>query len=220
MNVDATLDLSIQFEKLAKKKKDKVKGHKWRKLPKGWKPKSRKSFWNTLGGSFRDCEKALEGKVEDTARFCGALKARETEKKKKKKKRKKKAALMDKGDWTITREYQDGKHIGWYANHPRARADQDNEPAFIDVESVLEAKEWEDLVWLIPRKLIHQMAKSGISPKSFKDADDNYVGIAGWLDEVSEKPWGEKHDADPDLGGSGSQVRSIEEVLADPDFSF
>lgn len=60
-----------------KKKPSKAKGRKWKKLPKGWTPKSRRKFWETLTGDSKHpvttCIEKMTGKVDDPAAFCAAI---------------------------------------------------------------------------------------------------------------------------------------------------
>ena len=63
-----------EFVKLAKK------GKKWKKLPKGWSDKSRKSYWESLTGKTKHpvskCIEEMEGHMDDPGAFCAALKDR------------------------------------------------------------------------------------------------------------------------------------------------
>lgn len=60
------------------------KGHKWKKLPKGWTRKSREKFWDTLTGDSKHpvtkCIEKMEGKsgIDDPGAFCAALQDRES----------------------------------------------------------------------------------------------------------------------------------------------
>jgi len=89
-----SLDILVDaFLKLAKK------GKKWKKMPKGWTPKSRKSYWETITGKTEHpvtkCIDEMEDKIKDPGAFCASLKDRVEgmgwrKKKKSKKKSKKK----------------------------------------------------------------------------------------------------------------------------------
>lgn len=67
----------------------KHKGNKWKKMPKGWTSKSRKEYYQSIGG-FDECLKDMKGKMEDPGAFCASLKDRVQGKGWRKKKRKKK----------------------------------------------------------------------------------------------------------------------------------
>jgi hypothetical protein len=79
-----------EFVRLAKKKPR--KGHKWRKLPKGWSAKSRKKYYESIGG-FDECMEKMKDKMDEPGAFCASLKDRATRSTKwrKGKKKKKKA---------------------------------------------------------------------------------------------------------------------------------
>ena len=69
--------------------KDKSKGHKWKKMPKGWQSKSRKSYHDSIGG-FDGCMKKMKKEMDDPGAFCASLKDRVKGKDWRKKRRKKK----------------------------------------------------------------------------------------------------------------------------------
>ncbi|KKN18083.1 hypothetical protein LCGC14_0959420 [marine sediment metagenome] len=77
--------INREIEKLAKKRK----GKKWKKMPKGWKPKSRKSYYESIGG-FDGCMEEMKDKMDDPGAFCASLKDRVKGKDWRKKKKKKK----------------------------------------------------------------------------------------------------------------------------------
>lgn len=49
---------------------------KWKGMPGGWDAKSRKKFWESVGGSVTKCVEKMEGKVDDAGAFCASLKDR------------------------------------------------------------------------------------------------------------------------------------------------
>lgn len=67
------------LSKTAKKTPPKdPKGHKWKKLPKGWTDESRKKFWDSLTSrapkhKVTQCIKRMEGKVSNPGAFCASL---------------------------------------------------------------------------------------------------------------------------------------------------
>lgn len=78
-NLDEILKLAEQFEKSAKKgkKEDDVEGHQWRKMPPGWKAKSRKNFFKHLAdNSVTECMKQMDDKMKNPGAFCASLKDR------------------------------------------------------------------------------------------------------------------------------------------------
>lgn len=77
------------FAKDKGKGKGKGKGSKWKKMPKGWKSKSRKSYHDSIGG-FDGCMKKMKKKMDEPGAFCASLKDRVKGKGWRKKKRKKK----------------------------------------------------------------------------------------------------------------------------------
>jgi len=95
------------LDKGAKKSPPKdPKGHKWKKLPKGWTDESRKKFWDSLTSrapkhKVTQCINRMEGKVSNPGAFCAALADRvipgwreEAAKERRKKKKAKLAKLM------------------------------------------------------------------------------------------------------------------------------
>lgn len=70
ITIDEIVAFAATFEKLAK--------GKWKKLPKGWNSKSRRSFYNSMGkGSVSKCIKKMKGNIDDPGAFCASLKDRE-----------------------------------------------------------------------------------------------------------------------------------------------
>jgi len=50
---------------------------KWKKMPPGWKSKSRKDFFKNLSGeSVGECMERIEGHIDDPGAFCASLKDR------------------------------------------------------------------------------------------------------------------------------------------------
>ena len=74
--IDDIETLVNTFEKLAKAKKKK-KG-KWKEMPKGWDSKSRKSYYDSIGGSVTKCMEKMKGNIDDPGAFCASLKDRAT----------------------------------------------------------------------------------------------------------------------------------------------
>ena len=85
--------LEREIGKLAKKRKKK-KGKQWKKMPKGWKSKSRKSYYESLVGKSEHpvskCMEEMKGNIDDPGAFCASLKDRVEGKGWRKKKKKKK----------------------------------------------------------------------------------------------------------------------------------
>lgn len=199
-----------EFVKLAKGKP------KLKKKPKGWKdPTSVKKYWKTLTEDskhpWQKCVDKLKGDMKSPEGFCAKMKdvakgttkwRGEEQRKNKGKKRKKKASMYDKGDWVVFREYKTvgdkSEHYGWNVWRNVGYGSTDN--AHFLLGQVLNAESWEDLVNFMPRNLVIQIHKSGVGPKSDVDRNGDYIGVAGWLDDVSERPWGEAYDSDPQKG--------------------
>lgn len=195
-----------EFVKLAKGKP------KLKKKPKGWKdPTSVKKYWKTLTEDskhpWQKCVDKLKGDMKSPEGFCAKMKdvakgttkwRGEEQRKNKGKKRKKKASMYDKGNWVVFREYKtvDGKpeHYGWSVWQDMGWGSSNS--ARLLLKDVLAAKTWDDLAEFVPRPLIHLIYKSGKGPTSDMNKDGDYIGVAGWLDDVSERPWGEAFDTD------------------------
>lgn len=69
-----------EIEKSAKKKKEKKKGKQWKKMPKGWKSKSRESYYDSLVGDeehpVTKCIDKMEDHIDNPGAFCASLKDR------------------------------------------------------------------------------------------------------------------------------------------------
>ena len=85
MNFIKVCELAEKFEKQAAARK----GKKWKDMPKGWTAKSRKEYYESIGG-FDECLEKMEDKVDDPGAFCASLKDRVKGKGWRKKKKKKK----------------------------------------------------------------------------------------------------------------------------------
>lgn len=69
---DLILKLAILFEEEIQKE-----AAKWKKMPPGWKSKSRKNFFKNLAdGSVSECMERIEGHIDDPGAFCASLKDR------------------------------------------------------------------------------------------------------------------------------------------------
>src|ERR1700748_2938569 len=71
-NITEILKLSEIFQDSIKKE-----ASKWKKMPSGWKSKSRSNFFKNLADeSAGDCMKRIEDHIDDPGAFCASLKDR------------------------------------------------------------------------------------------------------------------------------------------------
>lgn len=147
---------------------------KWKKMPEGWKSKSRKSFFKNLADeSVGECMSKIKNHVDDPGSFCASLKDRvkKTTKWREgntdnlKKNRKKKIASIDVIDQTIQDYMMNRYHLNggrYYGMSPAAAPDYK-----LYIEAVDENTYNINIVLSLSRKNRYSGADINVRPSAF-----------------------------------------------------